>query len=85
MSPEEGRALFMAADLANPGADQTYQLWAIDESGAKSVGLLEPSAGKASKLVDMPAGSTAFGMTVEPAGGSEQPTTKPVLLLELPA
>jgi anti-sigma-K factor RskA len=85
VSPEEGRALFTAADLPQPSADQTYQLWAIDDSGATSVGLLQPDSGRASQLIDVPAGSTTFGMTIEPAGGSEQPTTKPVLLLELPA
>ena len=85
VSPEEGRALFTAADLPQPSADQTYQLWAIDDSGATSVGLLQPDSGRASQLIDVPAGSTTFGMTIEPAGGSEQPTTKPILLLELPA
>jgi anti-sigma-K factor RskA len=85
MSPGDGRALFMASDLSDPGTGQTYQLWAIDESGAASVGLLEPTAADSTTLLHIPVGSTAFGMTVEPLGGSGQPTSKPVLLLELPA
>ncbi|MFL6287860.1 MAG: anti-sigma factor domain-containing protein [Actinomycetes bacterium] len=85
VSPDEGRALFTTADLPQPTPDHTYQLWAIDESGATSVGLLQPDSGRASQLVDVPPGSTTFGMTIEPAGGSVQPTTKPILLLELPA
>ena len=80
-----GPAVFTAADLPDPAPDETYQLWAIDEVGATSVGLMEPDEGRASEVIDMPAGSTAFGVTVEPSGGSDQPTTDPILLLELSA
>jgi anti-sigma-K factor RskA len=31
------------------------------------------------------AGTTKFGVTVEPAGGSKQPTTTPVILFDVPA
>ena len=85
MSPTDGRAVFMTADLPDPASDQTYQLWAIDEAGATSVGLMQPDAGDASELVALPSGSTAFGVTVEPSGGSDQPTTDPILVLELSA
>jgi anti-sigma-K factor RskA len=85
MSPADGRAVFMTADLPDAAPDETYQLWAIDGGGATSVGLMEPDAGEASELVDMPLGSTAFGVTVEPSGGSDKPTTDPVLVLELSA
>ncbi|MEO8106987.1 MAG: anti-sigma factor [Actinomycetes bacterium] len=85
MSPSSGDAVFLTAGLPDAGADRTYQLWAIDEAGATSVGLLEPDAGSAAQLVEMPDGAAAFGMSVEPAGGSPNPTTDPVLLVELPA
>jgi len=85
MSPEDGRAVFMTADLPDPASGQTYQLWAIDDAGATSVGLMEPDAGEASEFVAIPSGSTAFGVTVEPSGGSDQPTTEPILVLELSA
>jgi len=85
LSPADGRAVFMTAGLPDPASGQTYQLWAIDDAGATSVGLMEPDAGEASEFVALPSGSTAFGVTVEPSGGSDQPTTDPILVLELSA
>ena len=34
---------------------------------------------------DVPAAGAQFGVTLEPAGGSKQPTTTPVLLLPMQA
>ena len=83
LSPSTGQAVFLTDDLPDVESAETYQLWAIDDAGATSLGLLEPDAGRATQLVDIPGGSTTFGMTVEPEGGSEQPTTDPILLLDL--
>jgi anti-sigma-K factor RskA len=61
-------------------ASQNYQLWAISESGeATSLGLLPPEDGVPRTKVEFD-GSNAvrIAVTVEPAGGSEQPTTEPV-------
>ena len=86
VSREQGKAVVVTAGLGQPPSGTTYQLWAIGDEGAQSRGLLTPSAeGTAGDVVPWPADATTFGMTVEPAGGSEQPTTDPVLLLELPA
>ena len=85
VAPNREQAAFLTASLPTTGPDATYQLWAIDDDGATSVGLLQPDSGRATALVDLPAGTTTFGMSVEPVGGSSAPTTDPVLLLELGA
>lgn len=85
VSPNLEQAAFLTASLPATGPDQTYQLWAIDDQGATSVGLLQPDSGRATALVDLPPGTTTFGMSVEPAAGSPAPTTEPVLLVELSA
>ena len=85
VAPDGEQAAFLTASLPRTESSETYQLWAIDETGATSVGLLQPDAGRATALVDLPAGTTTFGMSVEPAGGSKAPTTDPVLLVELSA
>lgn len=85
VSPEQDVAAFVTSDLPAPGSGKTYQLWAIDDAGATSVGLLQPDAGRASELIELPAGTAAFAMTVEPTGGSDVATTDPVLLVEFSA
>lgn len=68
-------------------AGKVYQLWLIGPSVTRSAGLLPAEvAGKttpvlASGLVN----GDKLGLTVEPAGGTKQPTTTPILLLTLPA
>jgi len=85
VSSNREQAAFLTASLPATGSDETYQLWAIDDDGATSVGLLQPDSGRATALVDLPVGTTTFGMSVEPAGGSAAPTTDPVLVLGLDA
>lgn len=84
-SPSTGRAVFAAADLAALDPSRVYQMWAIGRTGAQSQGLVSASRGDATRPLVLPSGSTAFGVTIEPAGGSQQPTSKPVVLLKLPA
>jgi anti-sigma-K factor RskA len=75
-SPELGE---MAVDTANlPPLDErhVYQLWAIHKGAASPVLVLEPEKGAAMK---MPAPDTEVAITVEPAGGSAEPTTEPIM------
>jgi anti-sigma-K factor RskA len=65
---------------------QVYQLWLIGKTTTTSAGLLPPAqAGKTSPVLasGVVKGDT-LGLTVEPAGGSAQPTTTPILALPLP-
>nr|WP_277351126.1 anti-sigma factor [Cellulosimicrobium aquatile] len=72
---------FRASDLPDAGDDRDYQLWVVEPDGAVvSAGVLDVQDGSTSRLVQ---GEPGVGMavTVEPAGGSEQPTTDPVVAL----
>jgi anti-sigma-K factor RskA len=58
-------------------AGKVYQLWAITDGVADSAGLLEnPARGAA---MELPASGIQVAITIEPAGGSEQPTNEPIL------
>jgi anti-sigma-K factor RskA len=67
-------------------AGSVYQLWTIaPDANPASAGLLERGDdGTASQAVagDFADGTT-FAITVEPAGGSEQPTTEPLIATQL--
>ena len=65
---------------------KVYQLWLIGKTKTTSAGLLPPAkAGQTPPVLaaGVVKGDT-LGLTVEPAAGSAQPTTKPILALPLP-
>ena len=65
---------------------QVYQLWLIGKPKTVSAGLLPPAKDGRTPAVlatGVAKGDT-LGLTVEPAGGSAQPTTTPILALPLP-
>lgn len=76
----DGAAVFTADDL--PALDdRDYQLWVVADGDPVSAGVLDADGGSATTQVgDVPEGS-ALAVTVEPVGGSEQPTTDPVVVL----
>jgi anti-sigma-K factor RskA len=59
---------------------QVYQLWAIHNGSSTSAGVVENVA--TGKAMAMPAASTTVAITIEPAGGSDQPTTKPIITMD---
>jgi hypothetical protein len=88
VSRSQGRLVFASTGLSALPATQDYQLWQITPGRIRSAGLMRPDAeGNIAPIVaGAVAGGTAqMGVTVEPAGGSEQPTTRPLLLVDLPA
>ncbi|MGW5283982.1 anti-sigma factor [Streptomyces collinus] len=86
VSAGRDRAVFVASGMAAPPEGKVYQLWFADGGRMRPAGLLGTGRGGQTVLmrgrVD---GASGVGVTVEPAGGSRQPTTKPLGLLSVPA
>jgi anti-sigma-K factor RskA len=91
LSADRQELVVTTSGLAALPAGKTYELWLIGPSPAKPsairpAGLL-PAAVAGRTPPVLAAGLVTgdkLGLTVEPAGGSSQPTTTPVLLLSLP-
>ncbi|MFD3759136.1 anti-sigma factor domain-containing protein [Streptomyces sp. NPDC058622] len=87
VSEDRNRAVFVASGMPAPPTGQVYQLWFADPAGSmRPAGLMDPARPGAPELMTGPvSGSTAVGVTLEPAGGSPAPTTEPLMVLALPA
>jgi anti-sigma-K factor RskA len=91
LSADRRELVISTSGLAALKPGKTYELWLIGPSAAqttaiRSAGLL-PAAVAGHTTPVLASGLVAgdkLGLTVEPAGGSRQPTTTPVLLLSLP-
>ncbi|MRG59365.1 hypothetical protein GE115_05690 [Agromyces sp. CFH 90414] len=82
-SADQGRSAIIAEGLPDVGDDQTYELWYIDDAGIVSAGTFDVRGDETWRLLEGEfAPGVAVGITVEPAGGSPQPTSDPVALLE---
>ena len=82
-SAERGLSALLIDDLPALSADQDYQLWYIGGSGAVSAGTFDSSGtGTVWRVLDgsLTAGDTNC-VTVEPKGGSEHPTSYPILAI----
>ncbi|GER23585.1 hypothetical protein NCCP1664_20800 [Zafaria cholistanensis] len=77
-SPSEGLMTVSGEDLPDAPEGHGYELWLISADGATPAGMM-PGSGVALVEGQME-GVTHLGITVEPAAGSPQPTTEPILL-----
>lgn len=84
VSRKRGEVMLLADKMPAAPEGKTYQVWLIGGE-KRSIGLLTPDNGRAA-LVAASAiqDAVAIGVTVEPAGGSKQPTTEPVMAMTLP-
>ena len=87
VSRQRGQAVFEASGLPEVPAARTYQLWVVDPSGPRPAGLVEAGAGgRVTRLLDgRVTGSEQVAMTVERRGGSDRPTSEPVVVVDLGA
>ena len=75
-SPGEDEMAVDTSDLVALDQEHVYQLWAIQDGSPVSVGVLDdPKSGAA---MELPETGTTVAITVEPAGGSKQPTSEPI-------
>ncbi|MGP3928249.1 anti-sigma factor [Streptomyces sp. 8N616] len=73
-----GKAAFFAAGLPTLSGGRVYQLWYDDAGAVRSAGLV-PAGAETETVLAGPVGSaTGMAISVEPAGGSAQPTTEPL-------
>jgi anti-sigma-K factor RskA len=79
--------VFASSGLRQLPRSRTYELWWMSPAGARPAGLVRPNAaGRTDPLVAHDLGDARqVGVTVEPDGGSPQPTSNPFLVLDLPA
>jgi anti-sigma-K factor RskA len=86
LSRSEGRAVLVAEGLPPAPEGKVYELWLQTPTGdLRPAGLL-PDRADATVLLEGDASrATGFGITVEPDGGSEQPTTAPIAFVALTA
>ncbi len=83
-SASRGEGWFVADGMESLGEDQVYELWLIDEGGPSPAGLFDARDGQAVHAFTGDVTEiAAIGVTVEPAGGSPQPTSDPLVVLEL--
>ncbi|WP_093802146.1 anti-sigma factor domain-containing protein [Streptomyces sp. Wb2n-11] len=83
VSRSQDSAVFLASGLPDLADGRTYQLWFADNGTMRPAGLLRHDGGL---VMEGKVGkATGMGVTVEPAGGSPQPTTTPLALMTLPA
>ncbi len=88
VSASQGASVFLGTDLNPAPSGHTYELWYMGAGGtAVPAGTFTPDAtGHATEVLTGSIGSaSAIGVTVEPDGGSQRPTTSPVLALKLTA
>ncbi|MBI5667532.1 MAG: anti-sigma factor [Chloroflexi bacterium] len=91
--PDGREAVIRVENLPAIGSDQTFQLWLVDEAGARSGGLFRFANTQGENYIVVPLDKPvseyrAFGVSLEPAGGSpyaDRPTGPRVFRVEVNA
>jgi anti-sigma-K factor RskA len=78
------RAVLIAEDMPPVPGEKTFQIWVIEDNVPKGSGLFEPRKEWVAVVVENPlGGADAIAVSVEPDGGSPEPTTDPMLTAKL--
>ncbi|MDQ6523851.1 anti-sigma factor [Nocardioides sp. LHD-245] len=84
ISRSEGKALIRTTDMALAPDGKAYELWLQSPAGEMVPAGLMPDEADTTYVLDGDASeATGVGITVEPDGGSPQPTSDPIALFAL--
>jgi anti-sigma-K factor RskA len=84
VSIDKNRVILLARNMPSVPADRTCQIWVIKGDVPKPSGLFQPDANMTATPITNPIkNADTIAVTVEPAGGSKQPTSDPVLSAKL--
>jgi anti-sigma-K factor RskA len=81
-SAAEGEAVIVLDQLPAISDEQAYQLWYVGDE-IRSAGVLGSTVDTTPVLLDQVQGAAAIALSVEPSGGSDQPTTEPITAVPL--
>ncbi|WP_306206986.1 anti-sigma factor [Actinoplanes sp. RD1] len=82
-SASHSAAVVLMGAVTAPARDQAFQLWAVHDTTMTDAGVLAAGAASGVQIVEGLPGSDALGVTVEPAGGSAEPSLPPVAEISL--
>ncbi|MDQ3616937.1 MAG: anti-sigma factor [Actinomycetota bacterium] len=76
-SPSLGEMAVDTDELPELSGDQVYQVWSITGSTTESAAVIKDS--RTGAAMAMPSDDVEVAITIEPGGGSQQPTTEPIM------
>ncbi|MFC6020869.1 anti-sigma factor domain-containing protein [Plantactinospora solaniradicis] len=82
-SPGRDAGVALLADAPPIPADRAYQLWLMDGETARPANVLAAGANGDTAVLSGVRGRSAVAVTVEPAGGSAQPSSQPLVVVPL--
>ena len=72
--------VLMADHIPSIPENRTYQIWVIKNGVPKSAGVFNPHDGRAAAMVTISLkNADTVAVTIEPSGGSPEPTTNPII------
>ena len=81
---KDHKAVLMAEDMPRVPENKTYQIWVIEDDVPQPSGLFEADGDTVAAVVEKPLNEDdVIAITIEPNGGSQQPTTDPMLTAKL--
>jgi hypothetical protein len=83
VSALQREAVVTTSGMPSLSSSRVYQVWVMNSSGARSVGLISSTDHIGQLLASGVRSGDQIGITVEPSGGTSRPTTTPVATVPL--